>query len=251
MFNTCLYFQISIIVTIFVPKWLLLKKKLSDSKTKLEALFSSFRTRSLYFEYIHQSKNTNCKFSTIYSSFSDIDDCESDPCENNATCTDGVNNYTCTCMAGYEGYNCSIGKLDHCPPIPPISREESYIFLKFIPYLSFNYKSNDLHRCQNVFTFFPKRKTYILREQGNILREHFAMFNSYRYFQISIISTIIVPEWLLLKKSLSDSKTKLEALFSSFRTRSLYFEYIHQSSNTKMQIFYHLFLFFRYRRLCL
>ena len=74
--------------------------------------------------------------------------------------------------------------------------------------------------------FLPENKTYILREQGNILREHFAMFNSYRYFQISIISTIIVPEWLLLKKSLSDSKTKLESLFSSFRTRSLYFEYI-------------------------
>ena len=55
------------------------------------------------------------KFFTIYSSFSDIDDCASDPCENNATCTDGVNNYTCACMAGYEGYNCSIGKLDHFP----------------------------------------------------------------------------------------------------------------------------------------
>ena len=52
MFNTYLYFQISIIVTIIVPEELLLKKKLSDSKTKLEALFSSFRTRSLYFEYI-------------------------------------------------------------------------------------------------------------------------------------------------------------------------------------------------------
>ena len=57
----------------------------------------------------------NCKFSTIYSSFPDIDDCDSKPCENNATCTDGVNNYTCTCMAGYKGYNCSIGKLDHFP----------------------------------------------------------------------------------------------------------------------------------------
>ena len=43
------------------------------------------------------------------------DDCASDPCENNATCTDEVNNYTCTCMAGYEGNNCSIGKLDHVP----------------------------------------------------------------------------------------------------------------------------------------
>ena len=75
--------------------------------------------------------------------------------------------------------------------------------------------------------FLPENKTYILREQGNILREHFAMVNSYLYVQISIISTISVPEWLLLKKKLSDSKRRLEALFSSFRTRSLCFKYIH------------------------
>ena len=75
--------------------------------------------------------------------------------------------------------------------------------------------------------FLPENKTYILREQGNILSEHFAMFNSYLYVQISIISTIILPEWLLLKKKLRYSKTKLEAFFSSFRKRSLYFKYIH------------------------
>ena len=41
------------------------------------------------------------------------------------------------------------------------------------------------------------------------------MFNIYLYFQISIIVTFIVPEWLILKKKLRDSKTKLEAhLFS-------------------------------------
>ena len=48
-------------------------------------------------------------------SISDIDDCYTNPCENGANCTDGVNNYTCTCMAGYKGPNCSIGKMDHFP----------------------------------------------------------------------------------------------------------------------------------------
>ena len=48
-------------------------------------------------------------------SFSNINDCYSDLCENGANCTDEVNNYTCTCLAGYEDPNCSIGKLDHFP----------------------------------------------------------------------------------------------------------------------------------------
>ena len=92
-----------------------------------------FRVRSLDFGYNHQSLSTNCKFLIIYFCFLDIDDCDPLPCENGATCTDaGVNNYTCTCMAGYEGYNCSIGNLDHLFSIPPISREESYIVLSLI-----------------------------------------------------------------------------------------------------------------------
>ena len=43
--------------------------------------------------------------------FQDINDCQPNPCENGGTCTDGVNNYTCSCVAGYSGYNCSIGRL--------------------------------------------------------------------------------------------------------------------------------------------
>ena len=39
--------------------------------------------------------------------FLDIDDCHSDPCENGATCTDAVNDYTCACMTGYYGKSCS------------------------------------------------------------------------------------------------------------------------------------------------
>ena len=44
---------------------------------------------------------------------SDIDDCYPSPCENNGTCIDGVNNYKCACVPGFEGKNCSIGKLSN------------------------------------------------------------------------------------------------------------------------------------------
>ena len=40
----------------------------------------------------------------------DIDDCAGKPCQNGATCIDAVNNYTCNCVDGYTGRNCSIGK---------------------------------------------------------------------------------------------------------------------------------------------
>lgn len=32
-----------------------------------------------------------------------IDDCEDNDCENNSTCVDGVNNYTCLCPPEYTG----------------------------------------------------------------------------------------------------------------------------------------------------
>ena len=44
---------------------------------------------------------------------SDINDCNPDPCENGATCSDEVNDYNCTCMAGFFGKNCSQGKILH------------------------------------------------------------------------------------------------------------------------------------------
>ena len=35
-----------------------------------------------------------------------IDECMSNPCKNGATCSDGVNKYTCTCVDGYTGDMC-------------------------------------------------------------------------------------------------------------------------------------------------
>ena len=42
--------------------------------------------------------------------FLDINDCEGNPCQNGASCFDGVNGYVCTCLPGYEGTNCEISK---------------------------------------------------------------------------------------------------------------------------------------------
>ena len=41
-----------------------------------------------------------------FSCLVNIDECESDPCQNGGTCNDDVNMYTCTCAPGYTGTHC-------------------------------------------------------------------------------------------------------------------------------------------------
>ena len=43
--------------------------------------------------------------------YTDINDCASRPCENGGTCKDKVNNFHCTCAAGYTDKTCSTGRL--------------------------------------------------------------------------------------------------------------------------------------------
>ena len=43
-------------------------------------------------------------------SSTDIDECLGISCHNGGTCTDGVNEYTCECAAGYTGMNCETGE---------------------------------------------------------------------------------------------------------------------------------------------
>ena len=41
----------------------------------------------------------------------DIDECVPNPCENGGSCSDGISDYTCSCADGFEGKNCTIGKI--------------------------------------------------------------------------------------------------------------------------------------------
>nr|XP_026693424.1 uncharacterized protein LOC100183806 [Ciona intestinalis] len=47
----------------------------------------------------------------------DIDDCASTPCLNGGTCTDGVSSFTCACVNGYTGADCSTN-IDDCASTP-------------------------------------------------------------------------------------------------------------------------------------
>lgn len=56
-----------------------------------------------------KAKSYACEWLVLWL-FADINDCLPNPCQYGANCTDRVNNYTCTCAAGYSGRNCSISK---------------------------------------------------------------------------------------------------------------------------------------------
>ena len=50
--------------------------------------------------------------SVLKSSFAptDIDECASDPCQNNGTCSDYDLGYNCSCEAGFTGGHCETGE---------------------------------------------------------------------------------------------------------------------------------------------
>ena len=43
--------------------------------------------------------------------FTDINDCVNHTCLNGGSCVDGVNNYTCRCVAGFKGDRCETSKI--------------------------------------------------------------------------------------------------------------------------------------------
>ncbi len=46
-----------------------------------------------------------------------IDECESNPCLNGASCLDGINDYDCVCQAGFTGRNCEVN-INECEVQP-------------------------------------------------------------------------------------------------------------------------------------
>ncbi|KAH3812265.1 hypothetical protein DPMN_140691 [Dreissena polymorpha] len=45
-----------------------------------------------------------------FSCVSDINECDPNPCQNGGECTDGINDYVCACVAGFNGKSCQISE---------------------------------------------------------------------------------------------------------------------------------------------
>ena len=72
--------------------------------------------RFLYWSSIHSCSNHYCGsevFLLFHSVFPlalpDEDECSSSPCQNSATCKDGVRSFICVCLPGFTGKTCEIG----------------------------------------------------------------------------------------------------------------------------------------------
>ena len=46
-----------------------------------------------------------------------VDECSSNPCENEGTCIDNLSHYTCQCADGYNGVHCQ-SEIDECASQP-------------------------------------------------------------------------------------------------------------------------------------
>ncbi|VDI17864.1 Hypothetical predicted protein, partial [Mytilus galloprovincialis] len=56
--------------------------------------------------FFHHNGNSGLK--NLNKMIVGIDECASQPCQNNGTCIDQHNGYTCICLRGDSGYNCEI-----------------------------------------------------------------------------------------------------------------------------------------------
>ena len=52
----------------------------------------------------------NVRMIDLKKHFTDIDECSSQPCQNNGTCINEINRYKCNCPNGFTGTQCKQGK---------------------------------------------------------------------------------------------------------------------------------------------
>ena len=87
----------------------------SFSEETPDFVFFRFRRKrpiSFFFVFVVQElkKYKGTSFSLIHVDFfPDIDECESDPCQNEGSCDNGLNRYDCDCTSSWMGVNCQRG----------------------------------------------------------------------------------------------------------------------------------------------
>ena len=60
----------------------------------------------------------SCQEATDFLTRNDIDECLQSPCQNGATCHDGIGKYTCACTEGFDGDECQ-NNIDECDKYNP------------------------------------------------------------------------------------------------------------------------------------
>lgn len=73
----------------------------------------NFKSTHVYLKNVCQDQHSKAilpaSFGLQTNPFSaDGDQCDSSPCLNQGGCKDGLGEYTCTCLEGYEGKNCEL-----------------------------------------------------------------------------------------------------------------------------------------------
>ena len=74
----------------------------------------------------------------FFSSLPEINECVNVTCQNGGTCQDGVNQYTCQCVAGFRGTHCEEGT---CKMILSVHNGEALTLA--------NTKNNFMTQCVN------------------------------------------------------------------------------------------------------
>ena len=87
------------------------------------------------------------RFKYTWSFLLEIDECLSNPCLNDATCTESLAKYTCQCTPAYTGTDCNIGQF---------KSQHGYIIM-FASYVQINKSTRK--RCIGICTIIYLNKT--------------------------------------------------------------------------------------------
>lgn len=91
--------------------------KFLSSRHRVVSCIFSMSVINTFFKFLNKSFCFHVYPSLIYVPSTDINDCANRTCQNGGSCVDGVNRYSCNCLAGFTG--------DHCET----SRSSFFIFI--------------------------------------------------------------------------------------------------------------------------
>ena len=130
----------------------------------------------LYLFDSHNSGNVKSLIIVVLS-YSEDNDCDSDPCENAGECSDTLNGYRCFCRDGYSGINCERGEIYI---YKYILHDQALSRMAIL--VNVNISSNQSFSLMNIFMYGLWTEPFSFISEGEILH-----FN-----QIAIKYTVVL-----------------------------------------------------------